>query len=105
MHLKLAEIEPKEIMPGYHGKLVHTETMTLAFWEVDQDAEVPEHSHMNEQVMHVIEGEFQFTLEGETKIYLPGDIVVIGAYKKHSGKALTPCKLLDVFSPPREEYK
>jgi quercetin dioxygenase-like cupin family protein len=105
MHLKLAEIKPKEIMSGYHGKLVHTETMTLAFWEVDQDAEVPEHNHMNEQVMYVKEGEFQFTLEGETKIYHPGDIVVIGAYKKHSGKALTPCKLLDVFSPPREEYK
>lgn len=105
MHLKLAEIKSKEIMPGYHGKLVHTETMTLAFWEVDQDAEVPEHSHMNEQVMHVKEGEFQFTLEGETKTYHPGDIVVIGAYKKHSGKALTPCKLLDVFSPPREQYK
>lgn len=105
MHLKLAEITPKEIMPGYHGKLVHTETMSLAFWDVDQDAKVPEHSHMNEQVMHVIEGEFQLTLEGETKTYHPGDIVVIGSYKKHSGKALTACKLLDVFSPPREEYK
>ncbi|MGB3775878.1 MAG: cupin domain-containing protein [Leeuwenhoekiella sp.] len=105
MHLKLAEITPKEIMPGYNGKLVHTETMTLCFWEVDKGAKVPEHNHMNEQVMHVIEGEFEFTLEGETKVYHPGDIVVIGSYKKHSGKALTDCKLLDVFSPPREEYK
>ncbi len=105
MHLKLSEITPKEIMPGYNGKLVHTETMTLAFWDVEKDAAVPEHQHMNEQVMHVIDGEFEFTLEGETKIYYPGDIVVIGADKKHSGKALTACKLLDVFSPPREEYK
>ncbi|WP_031427430.1 cupin domain-containing protein [Flavimarina sp. Hel_I_48] len=105
MHLKLEDITSKEIMPGYHGKLVHTETMTLAFWDVEKDAEVPEHNHVNEQVMHVVEGEFELTLEGETKTYRAGDIVVIGSYKKHSGKALTPCKLLDVFSPPREEYK
>lgn len=105
MHLQLANVEPKEIMPGYHGRMIHSETMTLAFWDVDQNAEVPEHSHKNEQVMHVIEGAFQLTLEGETKTYHPGDIVVIAPYKAHSGKSLTPCKLLDVFSPPREEYK
>lgn len=105
MNLKLSEIESKEIMPGYHGKLIHTQNMSLAFWEVEKGAEVPEHSHMNEQLMQVIEGEFEFTLEGNTKIYHPGDIVVIAPFEIHSGKALTPCKLMDVFSPTREEYK
>ena len=105
MHYKLAEIPPKEIMPGYNGRLVHTQNTSLAFWEVEQGAEVPEHSHMNEQIMHVIEGEFEFTLDGNTQVYYPGDIVVISPNLSHSGKALTPCKLLDVFSPTREEYK
>lgn len=105
MHLNLATIPSKEIMPGLYGKLVHTENMTIVFWEVDKGAEVPEHSHMNEQVMHVIEGEFEFTLDGNTKMYHPGDIVVIAPHKKHSGRALVPCKLMDVFSPVREEYK
>ncbi|MGB6151181.1 MAG: cupin domain-containing protein [Pricia sp.] len=105
MHLNLATIPPKELMPGLHGKLVHTENMSIAFWEVEKGAEVPEHSHMNEQVMHVIEGEFELTLDGETKSYHPGDLVVIAPHKKHSGKALTPCKLMDVFSPVREEYQ
>lgn len=105
MHLNLTTIPSKEIMPGYHGKMIHTENMSIAFWEVEEGAEVPEHSHMNEQVMQVLEGTFEFTLEGDTKEYLPGDLVVIAPYKKHSGKALTPCKLMDVFSPVREEYK
>jgi len=105
MSLNLSKIPSKEIMPGYHGRLVHTENMSLAFWEVDEGAEVPEHSHMNEQVMHVIEGRFEFTLNGDTQVYHPGDIVIIAPYKKHSGRALTPCKLMDVFSPVREEYK
>ena len=104
MHLNLTQIQSKEIMPGYHGKMIHTENMSIAFWEVEKDAEVPEHAHMNEQVMHVLEGSFEFCVEGETKVYHPGDLVVIAPHRKHSGKALTPCKLMDVFSPVREEY-
>ena len=105
MTLNLSDIPSKEIMPGYHGQLIHSENMSIAFWEVEKDAQVPEHSHKNEQIMHVLEGDFEFTLDGETKIYRPGDIVIIAPHKKHSGKALTPCKLMDVFSPTREEYK
>lgn len=105
MNIKLAEIVPKEIMPGYHGKMVHAQNLSIAFWEVQKGAQVPEHSHKHEQVMHVLEGTFEFTLDGATQIYNPGDMVIIGPHKKHSGKALTPCKLMDVFSPAREEYK
>ena len=104
MHLNLTHIPSKEIMPGYRGKMIHAKNISIAFWEVEKDAEVPEHAHMNEQVMHVLEGSFEFSLEGETKVYHPGDLVVIAPYRKHSGKALTPCKLMDVFSPVREEY-
>ncbi|MDB4292373.1 cupin domain-containing protein [Maribacter sp.] len=105
MNLNLSNIPAKEIMPGYHGKLVHTETMSLVFWDVEKDAIVPEHHHVHEQIMHVIEGEFEFTLNGDTKIYHPGDIVPIASHLPHSGKALTPCRLMDVFSPARDEYR
>ncbi len=103
--MNLSELTSKEIMPGYHGKLVHGETISWVFWNVEKDAEVPEHQHHHEQIMHVVEGEFEFTLDGQTKNYHPGDVVVIPSNTPHSGKALTPCKLMDVFSPVREEYK
>lgn len=56
-------------------------------------------------MMHVVEGEFEFTLDGKTKVYTAGDIVPIPSNVPHSGKALTPCRLMDVFSPAREDYK
>jgi len=105
MDIKLTEVPTKEIFPGYQGKLIHTEQMSIAFWDVEKGATVPEHSHMNEQVMEVLEGEFEFTLDGVTKVYKPGTVVVIPSHAKHSGRALTPCKLMDIFSPAREEYK
>lgn len=105
MNLNLSSIPSKEIMPGYHGKMVHATQMSVAFWEVAAGAQVPEHAHKHEQMMHVVEGKFEFTLDGQTKIYNNGDIVIIPPHVPHSGKALTACKLIDVFSPVREEYR
>ncbi len=103
--MNLSEIESREIMPGYHGKLVHGEQMSWVFWDVEQNAVVPEHHHVNEQIMHVVDGTFEFTLDGVTKTYGPGDVVIIPSNTPHSGKAVTACKLMDIFSPVREEYK
>jgi len=103
--MNLSEVKTKEIMPGYHGKMVHSESMTWAFWDVEDQAEVPEHHHPHEQIMHVIEGSFEFTLDGNTETYGPGDVVIIPSNVPHSGKALTPCRLMDIFSPAREEYR
>lgn len=103
--MNLATIPSKELMPGLHGKLVHGQQISWAFWTVEQGAVVPEHAHPHEQIMHVVEGEFEFTLAGKTAIYFPGDVVPIPSNVPHSGKALTLCKLMDVFSPVREDYK
>ena len=105
MDLKLSDIPRREYFPGYFGKMIHMENMTLAYWEVEAGAEVPEHSHHHEQLMQVLEGRFEFTLEGNSKEYATGDIVVIPSHHKHAGKAITDCKLMDIFSPVREDYK
>ena len=103
--MNLKTIKQKEFFPGLNGKLIHGDMITWAFWDVDKGALVPEHSHHHEQIMHVVEGQFEFTLNGNKKIYKNGDVVVIPSNTPHEGKALTKCKLMDVFSPVREEYK
>ncbi len=105
MDTTLSAIPSKEYMPGYHGKMVHAASMTLAFWEVEKGASVPEHSHINEQIMHVLDGRFELTVGGVTNAYNPGDIAIIAPHVAHSGVALTDCRLLDVFSPVREAYR
>ena len=103
--MNIKTLKSKELMPGYHGKMVHGQQLTWAFWTVEQGAEVPEHQHPHEQIMHVIKGEFEFSLNNQTKIYTAGDIVLIPSNSPHSGKAITPCELMDIFSPVREEYR
>lgn len=103
--MELKNIEQKEIIKGFKGRFVHMKTFTLGFWEVEKGAEIPIHSHPHEQTTQVIEGEFEMTVNNSTKVYTPGMIVTIPSHVEHGGKALTNCKLSDVFCPVREDYK
>jgi quercetin dioxygenase-like cupin family protein len=102
--IEINTIPVKEVIPGFHGRFIHTLHSTLGFWEIDKGSTLPAHSHMHEQVTEVREGEFELTIGGKTQIYTPGMIAVIPPHVEHSGTALTHCKLLDVFLPVREDY-
>ncbi len=101
----LAEIQPREPMPGFLGKFVHSEFMTFVHWDIEEGAELPVHSHPHEQVANVIKGEFELTIDGETNLLKSGSIAVIPPNAVHSGKALTKCAIIDVFYPIREDYR
>ena len=103
--MNIPDIKQKEIVKGYQGRFVHMETFTLAFWEVEAGAEIPIHSHVHEQTTQIIEGQFEMSVDGFTTIYTPGMLVTIPSFAKHGGKAITACKLSDVFCPVREDYK
>lgn len=99
------EIAPREVVPGYRARFVHSESMTVAYWDIDAGASMPEHQHPHEQVANVIEGEFELTVGGETRRVGPGAIAVIPSGAVHSGRALTRCRIIDVFHPVRDDYR
>lgn len=103
--LRLSDIEERNPLPGYHVQFVHSATMTLAYWTIKADAPLPEHSHPHEQVANVIEGRYELTIEGETRILGVGDVAVIPSNALHSGRAITDCRIIDVFHPVREDYR
>jgi quercetin dioxygenase-like cupin family protein len=102
---QLDQVEAKEILPGFHGKMIHTPCMTLAFWQIEANASLPEHQHVPEQVVNMLEGEFELTVAGTPHILKPGDVLVIPPNTPHSGRAITACRILDVFHPVREDYR
>jgi len=103
--IDLSSIKPIEMIKGYHASFIHTAQMTLNFLDIEAGAVVPEHSHPHEQVSIVTEGEFELTVDGEPMRIGPGKVVVIPSNVRHSGLAITDCKLLDVFTPVREDYR
>ena len=104
MFKNLNDIKQKELIPGYKVSFIHSKNMTFAYWDIEKDSPLPEHSHPHEQVANLIEGKFELTVAGETKILEPGDVAIIPPDAKHSGKAITDCRIIDVFYPIREDY-
>ena len=95
----------REVIKGYTARSIHTGTMTFLYWTVEAGAVMPVHSHMHEQVANVLQGKFELTVAGETRMLEPGMVAVIPPNVPHGGRAITACQLLDVFHPERDDYK
>lgn len=93
-----------EPFPGIEGRIVHGRTMTLAFWDLPAGAELPEHDHPHEQILHVVSGAMEVRVAGETRRVGPGDSFVIPSNAPHVGRALEPTHVIDVFHPVRAAY-
>lgn len=102
---RLADLPAREIMPKFHGRMIHSERMTFAYWHIEAGAELPEHAHPHEQVVNMLAGEFQLIIDGETIDLHPEEVFVIPGNVPHAGRALTDCRILDVFCPVREDYR
>jgi quercetin dioxygenase-like cupin family protein len=96
----------KELVPGINAKTFWGEKMLAAVVDLDANVHLPRHSHHHEQLGIVIEGEIEFIIGDEKKILGPGEVYVIPSDVEHEARTFDqPVKVLDVFSPVREEYK
>jgi quercetin dioxygenase-like cupin family protein len=82
-----------------------TDEAMLCEFFLEHGAVVPEHSHMNDQVGYIVFGRMQMTIGGQTRELHPGDSYAIPGGVKHSALALADTLAIDVFSPPRNDYR
>ncbi len=62
------------------------------------------HSHPHTQITYVLSGKFEFTIGDETKIVTAGDTLLKQDGVPHGCKCLEAGKLLDIFTPMREDF-
>ena len=103
--IELSDSMYREPAPNFKAAFVHSGHMTLAHWIVEKGGILPEHSHVHEQVVNVIDGEFELNIAGESRVLSRGVVAVIPPDAVHSGKALTECFIIDAFYPVREDYR
>ncbi len=98
--------EPMQLVPGARTRTFWGEHVLLSMVELDANSEVPNHSHPHEQAGIVIEGELEMGIGGEVRTLKPGDMYLIpGEVMHYARSGGAPVKVLDVFSPVREEFK
>ena len=103
--LSIQSIRRIELFPGFNARIIHTDNVTIAHVEIKAGSDLPEHNHIHEQTIQLMDGTFEFTIGGETKKFNAPTIIVVPSDVIHSGKAITDCKIIDVFYPIREDFK
>ena len=101
-----AEREAKVLFDGITARTFWGDKILMSVVDLPPNSIVPLHSHPHEQTGLVLEGTVTFTVGEETKTLGPGDVYIIPGGIEH--KALAgdvPSKVLDIFSPVREDYK
>lgn len=93
-----------QIWKGVEAAFFHSEKLTFGHIILEQGAVVAEHNHIHEQWTHVIEGQMEFTIAGETLVLSPGMTAYMPPDVIHSAKAITQCKVIDCFMPVREDF-
>ncbi|MEV6606519.1 cupin domain-containing protein [Kutzneria sp. NPDC051319] len=95
-------IKAMTLVPGLDFQPVLGESLLLNFASYEPNTEAPMHSHAEEQIVIVTEGEFEFTIDGDTRTMRAGDVAVVPPWVPHGARTLdTTCKEIDVFTPPR----
>ena len=62
------------------------------------------HSHLHEQVVYVVHGHLKVTCRGKTVDVRAGDTFVVRGGVEHGASAMEDSRVIDVFTPCREDY-
>lgn len=95
----------RETLPGMTGRFLHGEHHSLAYWEAKAGTLLPVHQHMHEQMTYILSGTLEMELDGVKHVLNAHDVLLIPPHTPHGGKVITDCRLIDSFSPVREDYK
>ena len=78
--------------------------MTFAHYDLARGSSIHEHSHPEEEVYEVIEGELEVTIDGVAQVARAGMVAIVPANVRHSVRALSGGRAIIVDYPARRDF-
>ncbi|MGA2188306.1 MAG: cupin domain-containing protein [Steroidobacteraceae bacterium] len=106
-HYRWDDMTAEPLKEGLSRRLITSERMMIAHVYLKKGADVPRHSHENEQITYVLEGVLHFWLGANDDRELTvraGEVLVIPSNLPHRALALEDTLDVDVFNPPRQDW-
>ena len=94
-----------ELAPGIRRRTIaHGETMYQMIAELKAGSVMPPHQHPQEQIIHILSGRMKVNVGTDSRVLGPGDSHYLASHVPHGVETLEDTRVLDTFSPPRDEY-
>jgi quercetin dioxygenase-like cupin family protein len=106
-HYRWNDLPAEPLKGGISRRLITGKGMMIAHVYLKKGDDVPQHSHVNEQITYVLEGALRFwlgPLGDEEVVVRAGEVLVIPSNLEHRALALEDTLDVDVFNPPRQDW-
>jgi quercetin dioxygenase-like cupin family protein len=95
----------ERLADGIERQVITAERLMICRLLIAPGVVTPVHSHPHEQITLVERGRVRFTVAGADRIASAGDVLVFPSGIEHGATMLeAPVVLVDIFSPPREDF-
>lgn len=102
-----SDIPREKVSPMLERRLITGDRIMLAEVFLHDGCIVPKHQHENEQLCHVLDGTIRFwigeDLSEEVTVHA-GEVLTLPSNLPHKAEAQGDVLLIDVFSPPRQDW-
>ena len=71
---------------------------------LEAGSKMPAHQHPQEQIVHILSGRMKLIVDGTPHELTAGDSFYLAGNVPHGVETLEETRVVDTFSPPREEY-
>lgn len=102
--LSLDRVPEEQVTPLIRRRIVTGEKEMIVFWRMKAGAHAAAHRHPHEQIFFMLSGTMEFRLGDETRTCGPGEAGVIPGGVEHEAWFTEDTEVIDVFSPPREDF-
>jgi quercetin dioxygenase-like cupin family protein len=81
------------------GKAMYQMLATL-----EAGSKMPAHHHPQEQIVHILSGRMKLIVDGRPHDMAAGDSFYLASNVPHGVETIEETRVVDTFSPPRDEY-
>ena len=100
------EIPYVNLGKGIRFKPIFGRNVLFNYVFFEPHTEAPMHQHAEEQIGTVLEGEYEFEMNGEKRMIRPGNVYVVPPNVPHAARTFEKgCFAIDIFSPPRSGFR
>jgi quercetin dioxygenase-like cupin family protein len=100
-----SRVSVEQVAKGIKRQMVIGEKVMVCRFTFDPFVVTDVHSHPHEQITLVVSGKVRFTIDGQTVIAAPGDVLHFPSNNRHGATMLDEqVVLIDIFSPIREDF-
>lgn len=99
-------VVPLVVGEGVELRPVFGHGVMMSFVYMQPNSVAAVHAHPEEQMGTIIEGEYEFELNGVRRLCRRGDVYIVPPGVPHGARTFArPCIALDVFAPPRGGFR